>query len=129
MTADDSHNEKITTEGLFTYQLEPSLDFSFSNWNTSNSERCYCREKRRFLWMWSHLLKKSLMENFIFCAVMVVIPTNNDLRKFLIEQVFFNHRATVLGFLIFNMSCFDVILHTFCIKRTIKEFIKFIELQ
>ena len=69
MTADDSHNEKITTEGLFTYQLERSLDFSFSNWNTSNSERCYCREKRRFLWMWSHLLKKSLMENFIFCAV------------------------------------------------------------
>ena len=22
-----------------------------------------------FLWIWSHLLKKSLMENFIFCAV------------------------------------------------------------
>ena len=24
---------------------------------------------RSFLWIWSHLLKKSLMENFIFCAV------------------------------------------------------------
>ena len=24
---------------------------------------------RRKLWIWSHLLKKSLMENFIFCAV------------------------------------------------------------
>ena len=26
---------------------------------------------RSFLWIWSHLLKKSLMENFIFCAVLV----------------------------------------------------------
>ena len=24
---------------------------------------------RRKQWIWSHLLKKSLMENFIFCAV------------------------------------------------------------
>ena len=24
---------------------------------------------RRKLWIWSHLLKKSLMEDFIFCAV------------------------------------------------------------
>ena len=24
---------------------------------------------RSFLWIWSHLLKKSLIENFIFCAV------------------------------------------------------------
>ena len=23
-----------------------------------------------FLWIWSHLLKKSLMENFIICAVL-----------------------------------------------------------
>ena len=28
-----------------------------------------CDQIRRFLWIWSHLLKKSLMENFIFCAV------------------------------------------------------------
>ena len=26
---------------------------------------------RSFLWIWSHLLSKSLMENFIFCAVSV----------------------------------------------------------
>ena len=26
---------------------------------------------RSLLWIWSHLLKKSLMENFIFCAVSV----------------------------------------------------------
>ena len=28
-----------------------------------------CAQIRRFLWIWSHLLKKSLMEKFIFCTV------------------------------------------------------------
>ena len=28
-----------------------------------------CDQIRRELWIWSHLLKKSLMENFILCAV------------------------------------------------------------
>ena len=28
-----------------------------------------CDQIRSFLRIWSHLLKKSLMENFIFCAV------------------------------------------------------------
>ena len=28
-----------------------------------------CNQIRRFLRIWSHLLKKSLMEDFIFCAV------------------------------------------------------------
>ena len=27
-----------------------------------------CDQIRSFLWIWPHLLKKSLMENFIFCA-------------------------------------------------------------
>ena len=30
-----------------------------------------CDQIRRFLWIWSHLLEKSLMENFIFCAVLI----------------------------------------------------------
>ena len=30
-----------------------------------------CDQIRSFLRIWSHLLKKSLMENFIFCAVTV----------------------------------------------------------
>ena len=30
-----------------------------------------CDQIRSFLRIWSHLLKKSLMENFIFCAVFV----------------------------------------------------------
>ena len=28
-----------------------------------------CNQIRSFPWIWSHLLKKSLMKNFIFCAV------------------------------------------------------------
>ena len=32
-----------------------------------------CDQIRSFLRIWSHLLKKSLMENFIFCAVRVFI--------------------------------------------------------
>ena len=37
-----------------------------------------CDQIRRKLWIWSHLLKKSLMENFIFCAVLnEVFPTIN----------------------------------------------------
>ena len=35
--------------------------------------RTYSQTKnRRKLWIWSHLLKKSLMENFIFCAVTLI---------------------------------------------------------
>ena len=29
-----------------------------------------CDQIHRILWIWSHFLKKSLMENFIFCAVL-----------------------------------------------------------
>ena len=32
-----------------------------------------CDQIRSFLGMWSHILKKSLMENFIFCAVDLLI--------------------------------------------------------
>ena len=28
-----------------------------------------CDQIRSSLWIWSHLLKKSLMKNFIFCAL------------------------------------------------------------
>ena len=28
-----------------------------------------CDQIRGFMWNWSHLLKRSFMENFIFCAV------------------------------------------------------------
>ena len=32
-----------------------------------------CDQIRSFLQIWSHFLKKSLMENFIFCAVWAFI--------------------------------------------------------
>ena len=35
-----------------------------------------CDQIRRKLRIWSHLLKKSLMENFIFCAVKKVTQMN-----------------------------------------------------
>ena len=35
-----------------------------------------CDQIRSFLEVWSHLLKKSLMENSIFCAVLEIGKTN-----------------------------------------------------
>ena len=34
-----------------------------------------CEQTRRNLWIWSHLLKKPLTENFIFCAVWSVFSS------------------------------------------------------
>ena len=34
-----------------------------------------CDQIRRKLWIWSHLLKKPLMENFIFCVVTIFLLT------------------------------------------------------
>ena len=36
-----------------------------------------CDQIRRKLRIWSHLLKKSLMENFVFCAVFVTKTVSN----------------------------------------------------
>ena len=38
---------------------------------SSNDFFSKCDQIRRKQWIWSHLLKKSLTENFIFCAVTV----------------------------------------------------------
>ena len=38
-----------------------------------------CDQIRRNLQIWSHLLKKSLMENFIFCAVLYTVE--NTIRQ------------------------------------------------
>ena len=32
----------------------------------------------QILWVWSHLLKKSLKENFIFCAVEGIVSVTNQ---------------------------------------------------
>ena len=36
-----------------------------------------CDQIRSFLRIWSHLLKKSLKENFIFCALLTPIPVSD----------------------------------------------------
>ena len=41
-----------------------------------------CDEIRRNLRIWSHLLKKSLMENFIFCAVLFLCLNKAQLHNF-----------------------------------------------
>ena len=35
-----------------------------------------CDQIHSFVRIWSHLLKKSLMENFIFCAVHLLVTTS-----------------------------------------------------
>ena len=42
----------------------PKINFSIKDFFSK------CDQIRCFLWIWSHLLKKSLMEKFIFCAVL-----------------------------------------------------------
>ena len=37
-----------------------------------------CDQIRSFLQIWSHLMKKFLMENFIFCAVLVFNKTDDN---------------------------------------------------
>ena len=48
-----------------------------------------CNQIRSFLWIWSHLLKKSLMGNFIFCAVMIQSPLPFSLLFLLPSSVIF----------------------------------------
>ena len=50
-----------------------------------------CDQIRRKLQIWSHLLKKSLMENFIFCAVLVMTHDTSKTKLIL----FFKYLLTV----------------------------------
>ena len=45
-----------------------------------------CNQIRSFLAIWSHLLKNSLMENFIFCAVWVISITLVDIYAALLKN-------------------------------------------
>ena len=49
----------------FNYYTTQKMKFSIKNFLSK------CDQIRSFLRIWSHLLKKSLMENFIFCAVLI----------------------------------------------------------
>ena len=49
--------------GFFCTETRQKMKFSIKDFFSK------CDQIRSFLRIWSHLLKKSLMENFIFCAV------------------------------------------------------------
>ena len=46
---------------------------------------CKCDRIRSFLQIWSHLLKKSLKENFIFCAVLSLVAIDKGCTYFYIN--------------------------------------------
>ena len=45
-----------------------------------------CGQIRSFLWIWSHLLKKSLIENFIFFAVNILAFPNHFIKMSHLQQ-------------------------------------------
>ena len=54
-----------------------------------------CDQISRFLCIWSHLLKKSLMENFIFCAADV--PCDNIYINYIGSNKFFRNKRILLA--------------------------------
>ena len=70
-----------------------------------------CDQIRRKLRIWSHLLKKLLMENFIFCAVIFLSETF----QFIIAEICRIHKNphllqcnSALHFCYGVVSCYDV---------------------
>ena len=58
---------------LLIFKEQKTKELSIKNQNFSIKDFfSKCDQIHSFLWIWSHLLKKSLMENFIFCTVIVV---------------------------------------------------------
>ena len=58
-----------------------------------------CDQVRRKLRIWSHLLKKSLMENFIFCAVVNMaklksgeLVENKSIFRYIVDECHINFR-------------------------------------
>ena len=54
---------KVIGASVGVYDIAQKMNFSTKDFFSK------CDQIRRKLRIWSHLLKKSLMENFIFCAV------------------------------------------------------------
>ena len=73
--------EKILDGELHFFVLRTSVmaDICFlKQLNLGKSSKIAIEQLHRKLWIWSHFLKKSLMENFIFCAGN--LPCNNTHR-------------------------------------------------
>ena len=55
-----------------------------------------CAQIHKKLRIWSHLLKKSLKENFIFCAVApLIFPLFNPYTRFFLSNTFISNNARV----------------------------------
>ena len=68
---------------------------------------------RIFLRVWSHLLKKSLMENFIFCAVLILMENFNMTTSNSISSQFLD--TFVLSPVNVNSTCFKNSKNPSCI--------------
>ena len=64
----DNNNLLQNVSGSFTYLFQPQWTHTKKKFSIKDFSS-KCDKFRSFLQIWSHLLKKSLMENFIFCEV------------------------------------------------------------
>ena len=84
-----------------------------------------CEQICSFLWIWSHLLKKSLMENFILCAV--IQPYSSDqgvVEKLTLFYTWLKKNTTILTTLSSSAQHFDGIRHII-LKTGSKMMIRF----
>ena len=72
-----SHYLNLTVKDNTAQNMKFCIKYFFSN----------CDQIRRKLRIWSHLLKKSLMENFIFYAVQVLSPMSLRFVKIVIYEL------------------------------------------
>ena len=64
----NNNNLLQNVSGNFTYLFQPHCTHTRKKFSIKDFSS-KCGKFRSFLRIWSHLLKKSLMENFIFCEV------------------------------------------------------------
>ena len=57
-----------------------------------------CDQIHSFLRIWSHLLKKSLMENFIFCAVVTIFDELDSCSKNTFVGIIFKLQTTTKNY-------------------------------
>ena len=76
-----------------------------------------CDQIRSFLRIWSLLLKKSLVKNFIFCAVLTV-----DLDNLSMLSKSFRHECFHVAFYIANVSIWELLHMSFTIFNILDNF-------
>ena len=64
-----------------------------------------CDQIRIFLWIWSHLLKKSLMENFIFCVMLYIVHIQPFIQARLSNSTLFDILSPIFNCFPFSSSC------------------------